>query len=138
MANHEPHRKGDDGNPNDIGNEDGRDSVGQFLQRHFAKLGLLNERAKLRQASIAQYAFRCNHQLTVERYRAGGCAITRGEIDRHGFSRECAHVNGTLATGDNAIDRNALPRTNDDQVTDAKLLNRDADLSSGALDGGFG
>src|SRR5690606_5063749 len=110
------------------------DAVGQLLDRRARALRIAHEPDDARQhARLAQ-----RRRAVAERARAVDRAadhrIAHGLLDRQRLARQHALVHRARARDDLAVDRDALARTDQHDVTPADQLDRDVDLAAVTLD----
>ena len=104
--------------------EDARDPIDEALDRRLSGLGLGHEPGDLRERRLLAHARR-THDEPAERvdrragHRGAGC-----DVDGHGLARQHRLVDRRLALDDEAVRRDLLARTDDEEIADGELADR--------------
>ena len=110
--------------------EDGRDAVGEPLDRRLARLRLGDETPDLGERRLGADLAHAYDQAPVRVDRRAGDLGARPDLDRHRFAGQQRLVDCRSAILDDAVRRHLLARTDDEAVADPELFDRHDDLDS--------
>ena len=104
--------------------------VGEGLVGGLAGLGLLDRHDDLGEHRLGSRLVDPHLERAVLVHGPGEDALAALLVDRHGLAGDGRLVDVGRALGDRPVDRDALPRPDDDDVADADVLGRQDDLAA--------
>src|SRR6266849_2412032 len=114
----------------DDGDEDGRDAVGEPLDRRLARLRLGDEAGDLRQGRLGSDLGGADEQAPRCVGRRAGDLAAGANIDGHGLARQHRLVDRRQALLDNPVGGDLLAGANDEDVADSELFDGQQMLAS--------
>ena len=132
----EPDNRCNDGDRDDRRDEDAGDLVRDLRNRRFGGGGVGDHFDDLREGRVLADARGLAAQEAGLIDRGGGDGVARGFVHGDALAGEGGLVDGTLPFQNDAVDRDALARADEEHIAPAHLLDGHDGLDPAALDGG--
>ena len=130
-----PDAERDERDKQDGRNENCRHAVREACDWRLGRGGVLHEAHNLREGGVLPHPRRAAAQEARDIRRGGGDGRTRRLVDGNAFAREGRLVDGAFALVDNAVDRNVLAGTDEEDVADTNLRGGNLGFASVTHDG---